>query len=58
MAVPAVATAHITNPVNFYDYPLNFGFPSGSSILVCQHLAQSVNTTGSYWNALVIGSDY
>jgi hypothetical protein len=57
LSVPAISVSSTVNATNFYDYPVNFAIPSGSYLHVAQHLSQSV-ATGSWWNALVIGSDY
>lgn len=55
ISVPLTATANSVNATNYYDVPINRAFPSGSYVLVSQHVAQ---TTNQYWQATVFGGDY
>ena len=55
VSVPAISVANAINATNFYDYPVNFAIPSGSFVLVGQHVAQPTKVA---WSAMVIGSDY
>lgn len=55
ISVPLISTANSTNATNYYDIPINRAVPSGSYVLVSQHVAQ---TTNQYWQATVFGGDY
>ena len=55
VSVPAVVTAVSTIGVPYYDVQLNLAMPSGSYLLVGQHVAQ---TTNQSWNCIVFGGNY
>lgn len=55
ISVPAVSAAHSTNATNYYDVILEQIIPTGTYILVTQHVAQTANQN---WNAICYGSDY
>jgi hypothetical protein len=55
ISVPLTSTANSTNATNYYDIPINRALPSGSYILVSQHVAQ---TTNQYWQATAFGGNY
>lgn len=55
VSVPAVASSHSTNATNYYEIVLKKRYPTGTFILVSQHVAQ---TTNQNWIAIVDGGDY
>lgn len=55
IAVPSL-TGDVTNAaLNPYDVPLNIAIPAGTSVLVCQHVAQA---NACNWEAIMFGGDY
>ncbi len=54
-SLPLISTANSTNATNFYDIPLNIAIPTGTWILVSQHLAQ---TTNQQLQATCYGGNY
>jgi hypothetical protein len=55
ISVPAIASSHSTNAVAPYELALGIAIPTGTYILVSQHVAQTANQN---WIATVIGGDY
>lgn len=55
VAVPAITCDATTAATNPYEVPLNLPIPTGSSVLVCQHVAMS---NAVFWKAVVFGGDY
>lgn len=55
VSVPAISSSHSTNATNYYEIVVGKPIPSGSYILVSQHVAQ---TTNQQWQAMVFGGDY
>ena len=55
ISAPAIAASHSTNAASYLDVPLNIAIPSGTYILVSQHVAQ---TTNQNWSAVCLGGNY
>lgn len=55
VSVPALSAANSTAAQPYYELPLGIAIPSGTYILVTQHVAQSTNQS---WKAVVFGGNY
>ena len=53
--VPAIASDATTAATNYYDFIINSAIPTGTFILVTQHVAQTANQN---WVAVCFGGDY
>ena len=55
IAVPAITADATTAATIYYEVVFNFPIPTGTSVLVCQHVAMA---SAVFWKAVVLGGDY
>jgi hypothetical protein len=55
VSVPIISASNSINATNYYEVAINKAFPTGTYIMVSQHIAQ---TTNQAWKASAYGGSY